>query len=340
LRKGDTVILGENILIPIPAIQLKNEPKPVLSAEVVLEQVTGQSLKDGITLYLAGNPYGKVIFTLNDLDIGEIWAFKQTQVIRMDRARFRINGTVYEQESEILGDAELDHEKQIDLQEILKSAEIIKPATLRSSTDNDIENIDSETLLTEFRNRMGSVREKRQKEKERRLAEMMEQYHNNYNILASQKPIIATEPTHVNTTPQPVPLISNTAEPSTSGSPVRLNNVIDANINNISPITAYHTPIQIPLHRIEEGLLCNVCNKIIKEPRFLACFHSFCTSCLLTKVVDNKITCTDCTENTSLLEGGITSLKEDTRTKKLVQLYQELLSTNNNNENLPGVWIP
>ena len=71
-----------------------------------------------------------------------------------------------------------------------------------------------------------------------------------------------------------------------------------------------------------EGLTCNICLNLLREPKDLECPHVFCLECLQTWV--NKkptIECPECRYITIVPQGGLDNLKTNLRLKNLVENY-------------------
>ena len=46
--------------------------------------------------------------------------------------------------------------------------------------------------------------------------------------------------------------------------------------------------------RLVQYLDCGICKNELDDPIMLNCFHSFCSNCVATRVLDNEIACYSC----------------------------------------------
>lgn len=86
--------------------------------------------------------------------------------------------------------------------------------------------------------------------------------------------------------------------------------------------------------RIREELICAICLDFLREPKVLACTHSFCQDCLAgvhteqIKVAsdaarDNELECPSCRQCTLLPEGGLGGLKTHCKLANLVDIVSD-----------------
>jgi tripartite motif-containing protein 2/3 len=82
---------------------------------------------------------------------------------------------------------------------------------------------------------------------------------------------------------------------------------------------------------------CPLCQQLYKEPKVLACFHSFCKSCLERQLaveaapelnIAQRIVCQLCAQETQLsLQLGIEGLLSDYGLENVVQTFGQSLGT-------------
>ncbi|XP_065908094.1 E3 ubiquitin-protein ligase TRIM71-like [Dysidea avara] len=60
--------------------------------------------------------------------------------------------------------------------------------------------------------------------------------------------------------------------------------------------------------RATENLSCPVCYQLFKNPKYLPCYHSYCEECLEKMVLQYRITCPECRQETMIPEGGVKNL--------------------------------
>ena len=41
-------------------------------------------------------------------------------------------------------------------------------------------------------------------------------------------------------------------------------------------------------------MICGICNNELDDPVLLNCFHSFCSNCIATRILDNEVACYSC----------------------------------------------
>ena len=82
---------------------------------------------------------------------------------------------------------------------------------------------------------------------------------------------------------------------------------------------------QNAIKKLEAQLECSICLDYFKEPKLLPCFHVFCKSPCLEKLVSSdghSLTCPTCRYSVELSEKGVAGLKSDFHIDRMFEVKQ------------------
>lgn len=51
---------------------------------------------------------------------------------------------------------------------------------------------------------------------------------------------------------------------------------------------------------VDHQLLCTICNKLLNDPQYLSCGHTFCLQCIVQKTKENDVSCSICQQFVSI----------------------------------------
>ena len=74
----------------------------------------------------------------------------------------------------------------------------------------------------------------------------------------------------------------------------------------------------VEVKQAQSNLTCLVCYQLFKNPKYLACYHSYCEECLEKIQTEFNITCPECREETKVPVGGVKELPDNFFINRLV----------------------
>jgi len=86
-------------------------------------------------------------------------------------------------------------------------------------------------------------------------------------------------------------------------------------------------------NQFEELLNCMICFESFRNPKMLACGHTFCADCLVgyqktyaqqRRAVAGKLPCPTCRDLTTIPTGGIVALRNDFKVQKIEDLFRTM----------------